>query len=339
MKVGLMGYYGYGNFGDELMLMSLVGMLKDRVTKLYVLTKSTDYQNFKNVEYLFPTREQRIRIYKDSDLIIWGGGTCFYSNKGFASLFYNFIFAKIILKKRFIFLGVGKGKFKNVLSYLMYILILYFSDDIFFRDEFSKKVSEKLIKKKFKLSGDLVYSYDLGELGRNDKSMNNISFNIIGNEKDSNLIRFYVESINNILLNFPDCIIHLLPAHIGQHGDYQILGKIKSKIYSDRVKLFKPINAMDLINSLKQMDFHIGMRLHLCVVADILGVPNIGINYSPKLKYYFDSIGDSKERLIEVMEDIDSKQLLSVFMKYNRPTDFIKNQKTLTENAIDSILL
>src|SRR3712207_6863944 len=44
----------------------------------------------------------------------------------------------------------------------------------------------------------------------------------------------------------------------------------RSKIYSWK-------HPEEFIEILSQMDFHIGNRLHSLILADILGVPNIGI--------------------------------------------------------------
>jgi len=340
MKITLVGYYGFGNFGDELMLLTLIHKLKDRVSKLNVVTKGNNYQAFENVSYIEPDKKSLKRTYKDSDLIIWGGGTCFYSNKGFRSLFVNFAYAKLILRKRFIFFGVGKGKFDNFLDLIRFYFILLLSDDIYYRDKFSIAETSKLTHKKLKLTGDLVYAFGFDEINRNKKNLlNNISLNIIGDLNNGSLITFYKKSVEYLLKKFPNSTVYLLPAQINEKGDLQILKKIKSEVPSNRVNICEPTSPNDVINCLLKMDFHIGMRLHLNVVSDILGVPNIGIQYSPKVKYYFDSIEDSKDRLLDIMEDITYEKILNVFKNYSRPYKFIELQKQLVEKTFEEILL
>ncbi len=116
------GYYGYGNFGDELLLKAIRKILKD--------------VGFNTVEILYPTYQPLItgvKIYKrfsvkdivpairKTDIVVFGGGGLFQDVTSFRSFLYYYAIAKLSLlfKKPIVFLGTSFGPLKRQISRLL----------------------------------------------------------------------------------------------------------------------------------------------------------------------------------------------------------------------------
>ncbi|WP_421919704.1 polysaccharide pyruvyl transferase family protein [Marinifilum sp.] len=335
MKVALIGYYGFGNFGDELMCKAFSENIKANKVVVFSNTELLDDHDGR-VKYYKPTRRNRIFELRNVDKVIWGGGTCFYSNPGFLSLFFNFIFIRLILRKEFYFIGVGQGNFKSWLHKICYKLILKLSNGIYFRDKYSLHAAGKN-NRSMRLTADPVYLLDFENDIQKRTSITKISVNLLGDINNNKLIDFYVAQIKSILHDDKDLIINLLPAQTGSNGEYMFLNVIKRKLNSPRVKLLNPQQPEDVLDYLTKMDFHFGMRLHLAVFSDLYNIPNIAINYSPKIKYYLKSCGQD-ERLKDVYELINFSMITSVFKNYQRPESYIKKQKEIINKTLANIL-
>ncbi|MCD6449680.1 MAG: polysaccharide pyruvyl transferase family protein, partial [Thermotogaceae bacterium] len=157
-KAVVVGYYGYGNFGDEILLKSVRRILKNI--------------GFNSVGIFYPSTDQFIagaKVYRRfsigdilsaiirSNVVVFGGGGLYQDVTSFRSFLYYDLIAKIsvFLKKPVIFLGTSFGPLKR--SFSKFLLrrtarknLVYF----FPRD----KVSERYLKH---LSGNVYAGTDV----------------------------------------------------------------------------------------------------------------------------------------------------------------------------------
>lgn len=90
--------------------------------------------------------------------------------------------------------------------------------------------------------------------------------------------------------------------------------KVSSEIaqlmqYRDNTKVItQDYTPQELKGILGEMDLVIGMRMHSTIMASTMGVPVIGIGYSPKFKPFFEMIG--QEACLINIKDLTSKLLL-----------------------------
>src|SRR5690606_14804283 len=104
-RILIVGYYGYDNLGDDLMLLSLLNEIKEKLPKLEIIILARESQNLVNlietydnveIEY-FKSNSKAFNFYLyiktifTVDLTIWGGGTCFSDQDGVGN-FKFFIF-------------------------------------------------------------------------------------------------------------------------------------------------------------------------------------------------------------------------------------------------------
>jgi len=120
-KILLIGYYGYGNYGDDLLLNSFLKILNELKFDGTIILPLENEIEFKSNHYFNIQVVPRFNFYelkksiKSSDLIIYGGGNLFQSETSYRSLFYYSYIANIAAKenKKILLLSQGFGSFKK----------------------------------------------------------------------------------------------------------------------------------------------------------------------------------------------------------------------------------
>ncbi len=155
------GYYGHGNFGDEILMEETIEILRDL--------------GFKYIDVLYPSRIPGNRfnslekfdffaivksVFK-SDAVFFGGGGLLQDETSLKSFVYYSMIAMIAIffKKKVIFLGNGFGPIRKRLSKLLMSRIAKSRRVIFFpRDPVSKRYLAK-IARNVRPGSDLAVGY------------------------------------------------------------------------------------------------------------------------------------------------------------------------------------
>lgn len=322
------GYFGRDNYGDEIMLEEFLKIHKEN--KLILVANKLKYKSTKTTTYL-PHNNTVLRLYSmlKSKTFIWLGGTCLYSNKGLFSLFLNVLIAKLCFNK-VVFLGIGIGEITKKIDYYLIQAVLFFSDSIYFRDTMSLETAKNIhFSSKYYIIPDLV---NLHEVSIDKKVSKNLIINITKDYDCS-----YFENIREIVEKVNDRVeeIVLLPAELGQEGDIRVLKEIHMKYKSifPKMRLSYPHNVRQINTELLQAKFYIGMRLHLLFVCDLMKIPSIGINYSPKIMHYNNEVGGSIKRIFKDDSKINSVE----FRNVNNIDEKVKINRQLINTIINNI--
>ncbi|HGM5488610.1 TPA: polysaccharide pyruvyl transferase family protein [Serratia fonticola] len=343
MNVLLIGYYGRENIGDDLMLSNLCrSLLKDNSIKITIAVHDVDKlkiaSDIKNIN-LVKTSDKLsyVKAIFSADKVIWGGGTCFYdagvqNNRGLYDLIKIGLLCKLF-RTQFIFMGVGIGYLSdNVKDAIVKILKL--SNEIYFRDKESLELARKLYTKgNFKLSGDLAFLNDSYPIKDIIRSNNYISYSGVQGYGDAKTI---AEKLNIISKEYDKKIV-FLPSHRGVIDDNDLHEKIAENLTCE-FAISSPNSVDEYIDVLEKSYFHVGVRLHSVVLADVAGCPNVGIVYSPKVERYIRESG--AEGCIRTIADIGSLTpsiISDIIDEYVQPLVFIDNQKRLCQEAIDNV--
>jgi len=321
MIITLTGYYGYKNYGDDLMLLALVKNLlhSSNNIKINIISKSP-LPFFKNEDrvrcYYFKKSAKFYNIlvfFKaviQSKILVWGGGTCFTNEDG-VSIRY-FLLAKL-LNKKIGYIGIGVGNI-NGLNKLKTKIILQLSNIITVRDSYSflkvKKLLNKKIKKLF-LTADLTYLLD---------------FKVGSNKNDYILI-----SLHNLKRYFPNKEISLRRSYLLEfikkqkkqkeilimplcEEDYDenilLFNQIKNTI-STRVKLVLNEDPEERTNIISAASLYYTERLHGFIVAYFANTPCIPLKYSKKFDAFI--INESIKNIFTInqkkLEEIKNMEL------------------------------
>ncbi len=338
MKLSLLGYYGYGNFGDDWILASLLHGLErmPSVSRVNVLVRDDTYSNQPHfnpgkARYL-PTRRFRDKLAKyrllfDSDLFVWGGGTCLYEPgdgdiRGMESFLRNIRLFRIA-GKPYGFLGIGMGELASGRSRRITGSILKHASFVTFRDpasmDIARGVTDRSLWQRFELCGDpfLLSGDRMRMLRKADarRPMTRIAFcGHLGLADREPLVRFYADLLDR-LMEETGASVSCVPMQSWKGMDdnrfhEQLKGHIRHR---DRFKVHTYDSMESLIALLEEVDFLIGMRLHSILLADVLGIPSLGIETMPKVGFYLSAFPEAcSRRAYGLMEPFTPANILEV---------------------------
>lgn len=287
------GAYGASNFGDDALLFSLIQSLP-KSKSIAVIGKKNNYINkhFKNIHYYTYSDEVKIQC----GVLIWGGGTQFYSFKSFKLLFYKFMNIKstprILINKlklgyrgvqvnfkREIYLSIGFGPFSSTSKESLAGNRISKAQSVYIRDDLSyTSLKQYVTSEKIHRTEDICL-LDFARYKNKNKNKNKRVAIIIRDWKyNSNslhikkTIEFYQKFHKKIDMDF------ILFA-----DDKVCIKALNSKnipyLQWDPTKL----NILDFSNMLSCYERIVSSRYHGIIFSLIHSIPSVAINIEPKL--------------------------------------------------------
>lgn len=308
----LYGYYGVGNFGDELLLESIVTAIKKRVPSAFFYIRNLNYVDIfdkyndcihhTDIEKIIANQKEykiiRIirylkeywRYFNECDYFVIGGGTIIHEKKSLILLTIICIMAGLKGLK-IIAIGIGISELKKTWSKLMVKAINKMSSFFSVRDEaaYIQCVNSKCGNKVL-LYSDLVYSLDLGKnenfILENSKVIG-ISLTHFDFKDKINIFSNVIEKLINdgwiiALLSFQN----MSDSSAKVLDDKIALKEIMDNLESDKkakIQLIE-INRKTIDKVFSDMRVLISMRFHGLVVASMYGVPFLGISHDNKIE-------------------------------------------------------
>jgi len=262
-KILVFGYYGFGNFGDELLLASI----KENLTEHDLVVVSEDPQNTEKLHGLESI--SRNQFWKDPgkhDIFLLGGGSILQNVTSHRSLAYYLMALKRAQKAGMdLYLmsqGIGpiRGSIANyAVSSMLKGLPLTVRD-------FASLIVANDLGLEAHLVADLAFGYS-GYPLKNNGDMVGVAI------KDG----FEIDKGVAWLKTF-EREIRLLAFHKDDLNLCLKVEKLLPHAHTVRVKELKDLAF------LTDLEFLWGMRLHSLVVAVSMGIPAIGISYDPKIR-------------------------------------------------------
>lgn len=357
MRILLTGYYGAGNFGDDIMLEAICKKIlsqnknvKITILKLFEkkievdLPKSVRIINFSNIIGKFKRTLLKL-IFMRNDMFLWGGGTCFTDEDGDGLYDYMKLAKERGLKIGYLGVGVGNLTKKERIEKTEYLMKNL--DFISLRDERSFEYCKDHVPnwhKKVFLGEDLAYLYfeneDFSKLSNSDKgdktlliSWRNL-INYRSEEEEIVLIKGLVEFVKELIKteNYKVKVVPLDDRKDIPKCEY-IYNELKSN-YAENVEIIKDLTPSQKVELLKECDLNISGRLHGIFVSEIMGIKTIGLSYSVKIEEFLKSINKEFDYLN--VDNITKELLLE---KYDQcrgriNTDLIKENIKKSNNNI-----
>lgn len=347
MQVNLLGYYGYHNIGDDLMLENLLNFLLEtnKFSRINVFCRYNYYPTREKVRYIplsCSSRYQKALQLLKNRYTFWGGGTCLYESRNNSGIFELARLQKLVMLagNRFGFLGIGIGDLHSDKYISTAKNLLNKSFITYFRDKNSCQLAKDMLpNNNYCLGGDIVFLSDISPVAGKELKYQNISFSGHYTYNTPSQVDKYSKFLSKIINEF-ECKIHFLPAHTGiSYNDNEFHKEIIKNLPAEKCQLHNWETPQDYIEVLKEMDFHLGIRLHSLVLADLLGIANCGISYSPKISAYLDKSNQlSKLRNI----NIDNKDIIMIIKQvkkeYCYPVDFIKSERISAYKCLKKVL-
>lgn len=339
--ISLIGYFGEENLGDDVMLSNVISKLcKEYKLKVicnrYSVTLNNQFPDIEQVILNKVNYRKLIKTFLKSKAIVWVGGTCLYDQeniKGLRELFIIFLFNTLIIRK-FHFFNIGIGEINTKLGNYLIKFMLKYSKSVVFRDKLSLVKAIKIHKRSYVLGGDLfLLTKKIKQTVTNKKNI--LVFGVYNLDKKYAKIisSFLDDNINSGNINK----VQFIPFHKGKKNDNlfhnQIINSMKNK---ESCSLISYNNLEDLVHNINSSQYSICIRLHSSVLCDLLNIPSLSIEYSPKIYNYCNSVNKNSISLDYLLNkkiqfkdfkvgdnEIISDQLLRVESSFKNLLEFV----------------
>ncbi len=345
-RVYLLGFYGYRNLGDDVMLEQLVAALLSSGSVAHV---SVDMRE-KTLQHIPPrveviagvgarARLRRLRKLLAADCIVWGGGTCLFdeSRVGMSRLLR---FARISrwLNKPFVLLNIGVEPFENPEAKALAAKILALTTRASFRDRHSLDMANALAPSanKYALGGDMALLLPpRPPRGPRGPRIRRVGFS---GTHDGDRFASWTSATSRTLRSIVARGGHIvfLPLQQGAISDHRFHRLLAERLPARSYTLASYDTPGQCLDILAGLDFLIGERLHSIVLADVAGTPNVGIAIHPKVRYYLEAQG-AEHRRFAPDTAITPRDLEQIADDYLQPRDFMNQQRALALRAIQAV--
>lgn len=318
-KIFLIGYYGYENLGDDLLLYEIVHRLK--INEGYEISalsfdakKISTLYGIKGVSRL--KSMSIVRHIMDMDIVVCGGGSILQDKTSSRSLYYylGILFLAKLFGKKIYLLGNGYGPIDKGFNQVLVSMMLKFVDGVVARDEESYQAYRRLGVKKLHSGADCVF---LGELGRENLTKKEIFEEY---KRRNHLEKPYVlftirpwEGMEKLALQIEQCIdilkkkgydICFLSMKLPE--DERVYRTYFEKY--DVILLEREHEILPLLFS--EAEFTVGMRLHGMILSAMYYTPFIAIPYDPKVESFVKQCNQLSTSRVESLKEGELPKLI-----------------------------
>lgn len=327
--ISLLGYYGAGNLGDDLLLAQTINLLqKTENFNFKIWVSNTQEEQFCK-SFLAPNIQlinkfsplDIIASLFDSEALVLGGGSLFQDASSLKSLIYYFVICVLtkLMGKKLIFLSQGIGPLKTVLAKVLTNWAYQMADQITVRDKYSLLIAQNW-QISAKYAPDLVWSLELNNKKHGSNKTILISLRPSKHLQTEN-INFLAQYLKQKFLGYQ---IYLCPFQKQDQKELEILQKqIPNSFMLD---LNQNPNTI-----FEQIDFCFAMRFHAILLSIKAGIPTIGISYDPKVKALCEEAGlpylEPQELLEKNLFELNNYQMPSS----EQLIEFAQKQAELSE--------
>jgi polysaccharide pyruvyl transferase CsaB len=286
MNIGLVGFFGHNNIGDEAILHSMICQLKKYHKKINIVVFTDEpkktFEKYKVIVFYRKKLTHIIAGINYCDLIIFAGGSLFQDQTSILNMFYYFGIAKItkLFKKKLILYAQGFDTLGSFFSRILLKESIFIADKVSARDYKSISYVKNKLKVKKKINFVMDSALLLQPYQKDNKYINYCGINLLNSsnlEKIANEILIF-QKITGSKIVFVSC----------NPADLKNYFYLKEKVEIELIEEEDPVLLMGYI---KQMQFFIGQRYHslvFCASARTpflyLGNKDKGVAFSDMLK-------------------------------------------------------
>ncbi len=283
MKALISGYYGFGNFGDELILSCLCSHLKSLGVDVSVLSsnpKTTSVDNGVNAFYSFNFKSLPEIILKH-DVLISGGGSLLQDVTSKKSLIYylGVIFLAQLFRKKVLIFAQGIGPINDKFLRFLTRILLKNCSYVSVRDDKSLELLNS-----WGVNADLVcdpvFSLYLPQytpkniLGVQLRDFAGLNKNDL--EKFAKILTEKYSDKKIQLFSFQDAIDFEISKHF-----MKLLKQYNENI---DVEILHALTYHEIISRMADLEYLFAMRFHALIIALMYGIKSVAINYDIKVE-------------------------------------------------------
>jgi len=340
----IVGWYGHGNIGDELLSVAAYKILGDAFGRPPIIASVNPTITSDSLSELIPDETTKIVRWPasmqprdlmsksfirtisavvESGCVVIGGGGMFSDWRGSkVHRWLEFISICKKLGKKTVLMGIGAGPFFNkAIAQRIGNIINKDVDLIIARDTMSKKYLEEQagVTKEVELLPDLVF-YLRDVIGNRPRKRERIVANFVpfpdlADGYSQGIIEFLEDAAKNN-------IVELLPFH---HSDWQFHRKLAEKVRSSNIRPLPLQNINATIEKLSLAKVAILTRYHAMVLGSLLETPFVPLIYHHKSAELLHKLGVD-DCLIDVGNGSQWKRSIPSFKDYHDSFECVNNK-------------
>ena len=340
-RVLVSGYYGFGNAGDEAILIAIVDSLKKLKKNIEITALSADpLKTREDYGINAVLRTNPIAIIREisrADLVISGGGGLLQdvtSNRSIPYYLFILYLAKR-LNKKVMFYANGVGPVFREMNKGMIKLVGNMVDLITVRDEQSKNELENLgvAKPPIIVTADPAFVLKPIHDERGYSLLNELNISLAKDRPrigvsvrpwNLNKSREIIAQACDYLAKSHNADIIFLPMQYP--NDYYESLEVMKLMKESATIIPEAMDPRELLWLCGKMDIIFGMRLHALIFGAMNKVPLVGLAYDPKVEYFLERVGQLSAGK---PGDLDLISLCNLLEK--ALADIPKNKKILQE--------
>lgn len=318
MKIFLAGYYGFKNFGDELLLYKVIQDISEIIPDVQFLVWSGDIgytERFLKDYYVKAVNrfslEETLSAVKSSDIVVLGGGGLIQEHYGLRveHLFKEFgrhvpsyaippLLGRIFGKKVFYWcLGHGPVVTEEGEEFSRWFYSL--ADVVTLRDEYSFiEVKRLLPELEVYLDTDPLFDFDFKRYSQ-EEITGAIGFNIRSWFNEDALINEFSKALKELSETEG---FKVIPIPCDLSTDNEVIKRVLDSLRKELIFDIKIESVTDVIKAISASTVFVGMRLHALIAGYMLGKPILGISYDPKTEEFLRKVGKEYLRVTEVSD-------------------------------------
>ncbi len=284
-KIVISGYYGFDNFGDEIILKILTENIKKyipsaQITVFSVNPRKTSANLGVNSVHSFKLFNV-VKEILNSHTLISGGGSLLQDITSAKSLIYYLciILSAVIFRKKIIIFAQGFGPIKNKFLLQITTYLLRQAKYITVRDNISLNQLKQL-KITAEQCFDPVWNINLKEIPKENKLGIQLRQSKLVNDNFLNTLAYSVSE------NFFDKKISLLSLQNIQ--DLDVCKKFKEELLQINgnlnIEIIENTSNEKMIEEISKCSEIISMRYHACLIAIKCGIKLLPLNYDIKVE-------------------------------------------------------
>lgn len=304
-KIVICGYHGFANSGDEALLKAMIDTLRKKCADLSITVLSMKPESTKklyNVESVYRYNLFKIyRLFKSSDLFIFGGGSLLQDITSKRSLYYYLTILNMAITSgiKVMLYGNGIGPLVHEKSRHKVASCLNKVDLITLRDDLSDKLLAEIgvnVPPVY-ITADPAFALKFEDLLKNDLLLSEAKIPV-GSKYAVISVRKWESSASDFTDSIAKCCDNLYKAHdivslfvpMQYKEDEDISLEIISKMDTPGYIIRRPLEIDEVFSLIGFSTLSIGMRLHTLIYATTLGVPIVALSYDPKVEAFMQSL-------------------------------------------------
>lgn len=318
-QILISGYYGFGNSGDDALLLSIIKDferkgLKDKVVVLSCKPHETEREyGVKAVSRMNPFAVLLCLI--KARLFISGGGTLIQDGTSTKSLLYYLSLIRLakLFGKKVMLYANGIGPVRKESNRKLCTKVLNRVDAITVRDKKSLSELDALgvTLPEIRLTADPVF------LLEKDESVEEL---LLKCGLDNNIFCIAVRSPKSGAADFAEKIAFAADKASEKYGmkavllplqsiDTEVSEEICRRMHSGGIVIREHLSPEQILSFVSRCRMCIGMRLHMLIYAAAMGVPIVGIVYDPKVSGFMEY---TEQELYIDLEDLTGEKLFEL---------------------------